>query len=513
VHNLSRDLVKSNFAFPDDLKVSAAQEHLPERVIQFGEGNFLRAFADWMFHQVNKQGFFNGRVVVVQPISDGTIDILNAQDGMYTLLLRGVRDGVISEEKEIITSVSRGINPYVDWDGLLKCAENPDIEFVISNTTEAGIIYDQNDRLDMSPPSTFPGKLTAYLYHRFQHFNGASDKGMMIIPCELIDRNGDTLREAVVRLADTWKLPQVFKQWLCKHNSFHNSLVDRVVTGYPKDEISVIEDRLGYRDQLMNTGELFHLWVIEGSKEFAERLPFADIGLNVIWTKDISPYRTRKVRILNGAHTASAPVAFLSGLETVGDMMDHAVMRKYLRKIIYDEIIPSIELDKKMLTDFADSVMERFQNPFIKHYLLSILLNSSSKFKARILPSIFGYHKITGELPDTLIFSLASFISLYKKGHIEGNGMRLRRDKGEFILRDDIPILDFFVDTWKQFDGSLDGALVVARAVLGNHTMWGQDLNHVSSLTEKTADYLHQIAGEGMLTTVTRLVGGGEGCL
>jgi tagaturonate reductase len=512
VHHLNRHLVKSGFAFPVDLKVSVVPESYPERVIQFGEGNFLRAFVDWMFHQMNKQGVFKGRVVVVQPISEGTVDILNTQDGMYTLLLRGVRDGEITEDKEIISSVSRGINPYVDWKGFLKCAENPDIEFVISNTTEAGIIFDPNDRLDLVPSKTFPGKLTAYLYHRFQHFNGDTDKGMMIIPCELIDRNGDKLKEAVLQVVDAWKLPEVFKQWLCEHNSFHNTLVDRVVTGYPKDEIAAIEDRLGYRDQLIDTGELFHLWVIEGSKEFAERLPFAKVGLNVIWTKDIAPYRTRKVRILNGAHTASVPVAFLCGLETVGEMMHHEIMGKYIREIIFNEIIPSVDLDKKMLTDFAASVMERFLNPFIKHYLISILLNSSSKFKTRVLPSILGYHKINGTLPNLLTFSLAALISIYKNGNVERTGMRARRDKGEFILRDDTPVLDFFVATWRQFDGSRGGALAVARAVLGNCALWDQDLNHVSNLTEKTADYLHQIMRDGIVAATTRLVGGGEAC-
>ena len=512
MRNLSRNLLKSHFAFPEDIEVQIVPDNLPERVIQFGEGNFLRAFVDWMFHQVNKQGKFNGRVVVVQPISEGMVDTLNGQDGLYTLLLRGLQDGKIKEYKEIISSISRGINPYADWDGFIKCAENSTIEFVISNTTEAGIVYDPNDRLEITPPNSFPGKLAVYLYHRFQYFNGDASKGMMIIPCELIDRNGDKLKETVLCLADNWKLPETFKQWVSNHNSFYNSLVDRVVTGYPKDEITAIEERLGYKDQLVDTGELFHLWVIEGPKICEKRLPFTEVGLHVIWTQDMTPYRTRKVRILNGAHTSSIPAAFLYGLETVGEMMDHEILGNYVRKIIYDEIIQSIDLDKKMLTDFADSVIDRFQNPFIKHYLLSILLNSSSKFKVRVLPSILEYQKNNDQLPNLLTFSLAALIAVYKNGQVEGTGMRSRRDKGEFIMKDDISVLEFFAAAWRQFDDSRDGALGVAQAVLGNSALWDQDLNQVRDLTEKTADYLHQITRDGIQVAIARLVGGGETC-
>jgi tagaturonate reductase len=512
MEKLTRNLLKSNFVFPEDVKVQVASEDLPERVIQFGEGNFLRAFVDWMFHQMNKQGKFNGRVVVVQPIAEGMIDRLNQQDGLYTLLLRGLQDGKIQERREIISSVSRGINPYTDWKEFLACAENKDIEFVISNTTEAGIVYDSNDSLEMAPPNSFPGKLTAYLYHRFQHFNGDPDKGMVIIPCELIERNGDKLKKTILQLADSWKLSEKFKLWVNNHNSFHNSLVDRVVTGYPRDEIAAIQEQLGYEDQLVDTGELFHLWVIEGAEKLAEQLPFTDAGLNVIWTKDMTPYRTRKVRILNGAHTSSVPAAFLYGLETVGEMMDHAIMGKYVRKIICDEIIPSVNLDKKILTDFADAVVERFQNPFIKHYLISILLNSSSKFKARVLPSILEYQKINGKLPDLLTFSLAALIAVYQKGQMEGTGMRATRDKGEFIMKDDASVLEFFVAVWLQYDGSRDGAFKVAEAVLENLALWDQDLNRVNGLTEKTADYLHQITSDGIQVTISKLVGGGKAC-
>ncbi|MBP2634595.1 MAG: uxaB [Firmicutes bacterium] len=480
---------------------------LPEKVIQFGEGNFLRAFADWMLHQMNKQGLFEGRAVLVQPIAEGLSRQINDQDGLYTLFLRGLKNGQPHEEQEIISSVSRCLNPYGEWEECLRCAENPDIEFVISNTTEAGITFDVADKLNNEPPVSFPGKLTAYLYHRFNHFEGDAGKGMVILPCELIDRNGDNLKKVVLELAALWKLPAAFSEWIEQHNYFLNTLVDRVVTGYPRDEIKELEARLGYQDAIIDTGELFHLWVIEGPEHLAERLPFTEAGLNVIWTNDMTPYRTRKVRILNGAHTSSVPAAFLYGLDTVGEMMDHEVLGKYVQQIVFDEIVPSINLEKDMLTDFAASVMDRFRNPFIKHYLLSILLNSSSKFKARVLPSILEYQSMHGKLPEKLTFSMAALIAVYKDGKVDGTGMQARREQGEFVMKDDVPVLEFFEQVWSGFDGSKAAANQVASKVLANTTIWGQDLNRVTGLTDKVGNYLYSIATDGMHSTMRNLVG------
>lgn len=506
MEKLSKRLLQSGFKVPADVEVNVFSEKLPEKVIQFGEGNFLRAFVDWMFHQMNKKGLFNGSIVLVQPIAEGLVNKINEQDGLYTLLLRGLKDGKATEYKEIISSVSRGINPYTQWNEYLKCAENPEIEFVVSNTTEAGITFDKDDKLENTPPSSYPGKLTAYLYHRFKHFNGDAAKGMVIIPCELIDRNGDNLKKTILQLADAWELPAEFKSWVSENNQFLNTLVDRVVTGYPRDEIKEITNHLGYEDNLVDTGELFHLWVIEGPTELSERLPFTKVGLNVIWTDNMAPYRTRKVRILNGAHTSSVPAAFLYGLETVGELMDHEVLGKFIRQVIYDEIVPSIGLDKNMLVEFADAVVERFKNPFIKHYLISILLNSSSKFKTRDLPSIIEYQKLNGNLPEKLVFSLAALICVYKDGKIEGSGMKAIREKGEFTMKDDTHALEFFANTWGNFDGSKASAGTVAETVLANVNMWGQDLNTVSGLTEKVADYLYRIATDGIKATIEKLI-------
>lgn len=504
---LDQNLLNSEFRFPEDLVVAKGLDNLPEKVLQFGEGNFLRAFVDWMIHTLNKQGKFNGRIVAVQPIPEGLVDVLNEQDGLYTLLLRGLQDGKPVEQKEIISSVSRGVNPYKDWQAYLDCAQNPDIEFVVSNTTEAGITFDKNDRPDMQPPQSFPGKLAVYLHHRFEYFQGDPAKGMVIIPCELIDRNGDKLKAAILKLADEWQWSEGFNNWICNHNYFLNSLVDRVVTGYPRDEVQSIEAKLGYQDKLINAGELFHLWVIEGPAELEQRLPFAEAGLNVIWTNDMTPYRTRKVRILNGAHTASVPAAFLYGIDAVKEMMEHDVLGKYVRDIVSDEIIPSIDLEKQMLVEFADAVIERFHNPFIKHYLLSILLNSSSKFTARVLPSILEYQKHTGKLPEKLTFSLAALLAVYKDGKVEGSNMLAKREAGDFIMKDDVPVLEFFAENWNRCDGTQAGVLAFTQTALTNAAIWGQDLNQISGLTDKTAAYLYRIITDGMQATVRQLTG------
>ncbi|MDU4961875.1 MAG: tagaturonate reductase [Sporomusaceae bacterium] len=506
---LNRDLLKT-YTPPAELTVSPDAANWPERVLQFGEGGFLRAFVDWMFHQLNKQGLFNGRVVVVQPIEQGLVDKLNEQDGLYTLLLRGLENGKPTERNEIISCISRGINPYSDWQAYLACAENPDLEFIVSNTTEAGIAFNPQDSVKDAPPASFPGKLTAFLYHRFQHFNGAPERGMTMLPCELIDRNGDNLKKTVLQTAAGWGLPQAFGNWIEQHNIFANTLVDRVVTGYPRDEVAAIQAKFGYEDELIDAGELFHLWVIEAPQSVAAKLPFAQAGLNVVWTDNMAPYRTRKVRILNGAHTGSVPAAFLYGLDTVGEMMEHPVLGRYVRSLISDELIPSINLDRDMLTSFADAVVERFENPYIKHYLLSILLNSSSKFKTRNLPSLLEYRQATGEWPEKLTFALSALISVYRHGHIEAGRLQARRDQGDFVMQDDLPVLEFFVRTWAAYDGSKTAAQAVAETVLANAAIWGQDLSALPGLTGKVADYLWQIDARGMQATLEKLVEAGN---
>lgn len=384
--------------------------NLTEKVLQFGEGNFLRGFADWMIDRLNKEYNWNGGVVVVQPLASGLCDKLNEQDGLYDLYLRGLKNGNRVEETRVVECITRAINPYEDTDGFFACAENPDLRFIISNTTEAGIEYIQGQKYGDFHNSTFPGRLTMFLKKRFDAGLG----GFILLPCELIDKNGDKLKECILKYAAEWLLGDDFEHWICEENYFTNTLVDRIVTGYPRDTAAEMEQSFGWRDNLIDTAEIFHLWVIEGDKALAEEIPFHKIGLDVLWTDDVTPYKMRKVRILNGAHTMSVLAARLAGLETVGDMMADEVVSAFMHRGIYDEIIPTLDLPESELLQFASDVAERFKNPFIKHYLLSIALNSVSKFKVRVLPSILEYIKRFGKEPANLMFSLAALIMFYR---------------------------------------------------------------------------------------------------
>ena len=377
----------------------------PERVIQFGEGGFLRGFVDWMLHKINKTSDFNGSVVVVQPIEMGLCDMLSAQNCVYTHLIRGV-EGV---EADVIDVISRCVKPYENFEAYLALAENPDFRFIRSNTTESGIVFSEDDKITDAPPKSFPAKLTLLLKRRYELGLG----GFIFLPCELIDRNGDNLKACVLKYADLWGLDKGFKSWVEKENVFTNTLVDRINTGYPKGE----DLGLGYEDNMVNTSEFFHLWVIESDYDVEKEIPFSSAGLNVIVTRDkLEMYRTRKVRILNGAHTSLVPYALLSGFDTVKSCIDDEGMKEHIRKCVFDEIIPTLDLPKDELESYARSVLERFGNPYIKHYLTSIALNSVSKFKVRVLPSILEYIKRYGNTPPTLVFSLAKLIEFYKAG-------------------------------------------------------------------------------------------------
>ena len=375
----------------------------PERVIQFGEGGFLRGFADWMLQKLNDQTDFCGSVVVVQPIEKGLCDLLSSQNCVYTHLIRGAE----GEERTRIDVISRCVKPYDDYDAYLSLAENPDFRFIISNTTEAGICYTEEDARDTHPPKTFPAKLTQLLYRRFS----LGLAGFILLPCELIDRNGDNLKKAVLTYAERWGLGADFAAWIEKENHFCNTLVDRINTGYPKDE--TID--LGYEDKMLNTSEYFHLWVIETDCDLLSELPFDKANLNVIVTKDkLEMYRTRKVRILNGAHTSLVAHALLSGFDTVKSCMDDKEMRAFAEACIFDEIIPTLDLPREELIAYAKDVLTRFSNPYIKHLWSSIVLNSVSKFKVRVLPSLLAYVERYGKTPKNLVFSLARLIALYK---------------------------------------------------------------------------------------------------
>ena len=468
----------------------------PEKVLQFGEGNFLRAFVDWQIDKMNKEADFNGSVVVVQPIENGLVDMLNEQDGLYTLYLQGMKDGKAIKEHEIINSISRGINPYSDYEGFLKVVEQDELRFIISNTTEAGIAYDENDKLEDKPQKTYPGKLTALLYHRFKAFSGDKDKGLIIIPCELIDRNGEKLKNIVLKYAAEWKLESEFIDWINNDNTFCCSLVDRIVPGYPRDTIDEVRKELGYEDNLVDVGEQFHLWVIEGPEWIENELPTGKANLNVKFVEDMTPYRTRKVRILNGAHTSLVPVAYLYGLETVGESVNHEVIGKYIRETIFEEIIPTLDLPEDELKYFAGAVLERFENPFVKHYLMSIALNSMSKFETRDLPSLLEYVNRKGELPKKLCFSLAALIEFYKG----------KRGEENIKLADDEDILGLYKSLWSSCDGSKAGLKNLVTSVLGYEKNWKMNLNKIDGLTDKVTNYLFNIEKLGIKEAVKEVM-------
>lgn len=380
---------------------------MKETIIQFGEGGFLRSFVDMFVHKMNEQGLYDGKVVVVQPIENGLVSVLNEQNGTYHQFLRGIEDGEVVESCTKVESISRGINVYTQYQEFLELAHNPDMRIIISNTTEAGIAFCEDDRLEHKPPKSYPAKLTALLYERFQ----AGLPGFLLFPCELIDNNADMLKKYVLEYAKLWDLSEEFILWIEKENHFCNTLVDRICTGYPKDEIEELTQRLGVEDRLINTAEIFHLWVIEGNYE--EEFPLQKAGIHAVWTDDVKPYKKRKVRILNGGHTSMVLGARLYGLSTVKECLDDELVGSFLKKAMFEEIIPTLG-NKEEDIAFGNAVLERFANPFVKHQLLSIALNSVSKFRARVLPTILEYYEQNKKLPTCLTLSLAALICFYR---------------------------------------------------------------------------------------------------
>lgn len=458
-------------------------ESFTERILQFGEGNFLRAFANWMIHEMNHQANFDAGAVVIQPIADGLIKTLNDQDGLYTLYMNGIKNGEVLSERKVVDCIQRGINPYEDYDAYLANAENTNLRFVISNTTEAGISYNPEDNLEDAPQTSFPGKLTALLYKRFHFFNGASEKGLIVIPCELIDRNGDNLKKIVLQYATDWNLDKAFVSWINNDNIFCNTLVDRIVPGYPRDKIDTITEELGYIDHLIVEGEQFHLWVIEAPESVKNEIPAKTCGLNIVFTNNMEPYRTRKVRILNGAHTSLVPVSYLYGIDKVRESLEDQFVGKFIQDAIFEEICPTLDLPEQELIQFSNAVLERFRNPYLEHDLISISLNSISKYKTRVLPSVLEYIKRENALPKRLLFSLAALIAFYRG---DRNGVNIP-------LKDDQSVLDFFAVQWVAFD-----VKAIVKATLQNVDFWGQDLTQFNGLLEEVTTSLIAINKHGM---------------
>ena len=452
-----------------------------ERVIQFGEGNFLRCFFDWQLDIINEKTGLNAGVTVVRPIDYDTVPLLDVQDGLYTAIIRGIDEsGTAVKNPRIISCVNREIPIYKEFDEYLKLAHNPEIKFIVSNTTEAGIVYSDQDKYDDKPQNTFPAKLTRLLHERFLAFNGDLKKGFIMLPCELIDYNGEELKKIVLKFANLWNLGDDFNNWIENANTWCSTLVDRIVTGYPKDEKDALEKELGYKDNFMTTGEYFYLFVIQGPKAILEKeLNLDKVNLNILIVDDLKPYKMRKVGILNGSHTAMVPVAYLYGMDTVRDAMENAEIRNFIDRAIDEEIIPAIDMEKTELVNFKNDVIKRFQNPYVKHMLMDISLNSMSKYKTRILPQIIEFQKRTGKIPQRLSFALAALIRFYKG---------VRNNDETINLKDDKKFLDLYEELWKNND-----YLNITKSILGLQEHWDIDLNTVPAMTETVSRYLELI--------------------
>lgn len=466
----------------------------PERIIQFGEGNFLRAFVDWIISNMNEKTDFNSSVVVVQPIEKGMIDALNAQDGLYHVNLQGLSNGEVINSLRMIDVISRALSPYQDFDAFLSLAEQPEMRFVISNTTEAGINFDPSCKLDDAPASSYPGKLTQLLYHRFKHFAGDPAKGLIIFPCELIFLNGHKLKETIYQYIELWNLGEEFKAWFESACGVYATLVDRIVPGFPRKEIEQIKAKLDYDDNMVVQGEAFHLWVIEAPESVAEEFPANKAGLNVLFVPSEEPYHERKVTLLNGPHTVLSPVAFLAGVDIVRDACQHEVIGKFIHRVMFDELMETLNLPKAELQKFAEDVLERFNNPFVDHQVTSIMLNSFPKYATRDLPGLKEYLKRKGTLPEGLVLGLAAIMVYYRGGK--------RADGVEIIPNDAPEIMALLTQLWSE--GSVEN---MVERVLRTTSIWGEDLNSIPLLAERVAYYIDKIQNQGMLQTVKELVG------
>lgn len=452
----------------------------PLRVLQFGGGNFLRGFVDYMLDIYNEQAEDKLGIGVVKVTPRGDYQDWKAQDGLYHVRTRGIQQGALVEDTRLITSISQIIHAYAEWDAFMATAREPEIRYLFSNTTESGLRLADEDQLEDTPPASFPAKLCRWLYERYQHFAGSPEKGCIIIPCELIEDNGQLLRHLVIECAEDWRLPLDFIRWVAKSNTFCNTLVDRIIPGVSKDKLPEVWEDLGYEDQLVTEGEPYHIFVVEGPKEVGEQLPLDKVGLNVVFTNDSRPYRERKVKILNGSHTALVPVAYLSGLRIVRDTVEDALLRSFLDRLLEQEILPALDMPKAELQDYAASVIDRFKNPYIDHYWLTISLNSFAKWKVRLLPSLLSYAEQHGEAPALMSFSLACLIRFYK-GSYAGE---------EITLNDEAPVIDYLQQAWQAGEASA----VVKKVLSWSH--WGQDLTEVSGLHRQVTNYLERLEKE-----------------
>ena len=498
---LSREVVASPaFAADADVELpSVGALALPETVVQFGTGAFLRGFADYFIDEANRRGAFGGSVVAVSSTGSSRDAVLNEQDGLYTLAIQGIERGEARRRYRVISSVNRAISASDDWDAVLAAARNPAVRLLISNSTEVGIVLDETDSLDARPPRSFPGKLTRFLYERARHFDFAVERGVIVLPCELIEDNGSALGNIVGRLAEVWELGERFKHWLAEAVEFRNTLVDRIVPGtLPKEEAERLERTLGYRDGMITACETYALFAIEGDESLRSRLGFAD-DPRIVVAADIRPYRERKIRVLNGGHTISVPVALLAGLETVGDAIKDNLVGSFMRRVILDEIVPS--LDVPDAEPFARDVLQRFANPYIQHALVDITLHATAKMRVRVVPSIVQYVERFDQAPEGLAFGFAAYLA-FQRGEIQverrAAGLPVPEDREGERLR----------SAWGRVKHGSEGALrAFARDACGDTALWGTDLSTLRGWCELVSDNLLRIVEYGMRPALEQHLG------
>lgn len=497
---MKKDFPRLSLQYNGDINSDMTKtQQLPVKVLQIGEGNFLRGFADALIYESVLTGAFNGSVAVTQPRKTGRDKLLTIrqQDGLYTLLKRGIADGKVIEESSIIPVISRAIDPYEEWHDFLQLAKGPDLDIVISNTTEAGLTYKESRYEEGEPVASFPGKLTVFLHERFIQFSGSKESGLIMLPCELVERNGDLLQQYVLQHSVDFGFSDSFRQWIKEDNRFLNNLVDRIVTGFPsKEEAAELTERSGYEDKLMTLAEPYHLWAIEGEPELDDRFPLAKAGLNVHWTDDLRPFQLRKVRLLNGSHTLMTPLAILKGHTYVRETMEDAELGVFVREAAEKEIIPALDLPEEELHSYVKEVWDRFLNPYINHKLTDIMLGSIAKFKARLLPTMLASVERSGGLPERIVLSFSALLRLYQAENTAEGYCSYTFNGQKVILRDDEQLLAAMESYWSKYNGNnLDE---VISAILADEQLWGQNLNNINGLQAKVVENLKQWEGESL---------------
>jgi tagaturonate reductase len=490
---ISRSQLKSIKSSPSLTLPDEVIFDLPEKVLQFGTGVLLRGLPDYFIDKANRQGIFNGRIVVVKSTDAGDFSAFDTQDSLYTLCVRGIENGQEVEENIVNSSISRVLSAKNHWQTILACAQNPELQVVISNTTEVGIQLVEDD-IHQDPPVSYPGKLLAFLYERFNAFGGDAAAGLVIVPTELISDNGKKLEAIVFELAHRNGLETTFLDWLKEHNYFCSSLVDRIVPGAPDNETQArLEEEFGYQDELLTMSEVYRLWAIEGNEHVKSVLSFQQVDEGVIIKPNIDLYRELKLRLLNGTHTLSCGLAFLAGFSTVKEAMADATMAGFVRDLMLTDLAPGIpyEVPTGMAEDFGRKVLDRFRNPNLEHHWLSITLQYSSKMKMRNLPTLLHYYRTHNRVPEYVAFGFAAYLQFMKVAKQEGSQYFGELNGTFYLIKDDQAAT--LQQHWQQHPEAAD----LVTSVLQDQRLWEQDLTQLAGFAQTVTGYLRQLQEKG----------------